>query len=69
MRLVYDCTLRKVGCVLLQATLGGDPELAKQIPNKDWLLAPTPDLTCYNITEEQFAQLVAMHGGIDMRRK
>jgi hypothetical protein len=61
MRLAYDVKKRKVGCVLLQAVMGGDPDIAKRIDNKHWLLAPTPDLKVYEISPAQVEQLVAMH--------
>jgi hypothetical protein len=64
MRVVYDIKLRKVGCVLLQAAMGGDPEIAKRIPNEDWLINTTPDLRLYNITPEEVEQLVRMHNGL-----
>lgn len=57
MKLCFDTTLMRPGCVLLAAALGADTELAKQFDPSTWLLAPTPDLRVYNITEEQFAEL------------
>jgi hypothetical protein len=62
--LAYDLKLKKVGCVLLQATMGGDSQLAARIPNEDWLLGPTPDLQVYRLTDEQAEQLVKMHKGL-----
>jgi hypothetical protein len=62
-RIAYDCTRRKVGCVLLQVGLGGT------LPNElffryfsdgnSWLVAPTPDLMVYPITEAQLPLLAA----------
>lgn len=60
-RLAYDLSQGKVGCVLLQAAMGGDARIASRIDTKDWLLAPTPNLRVYAMTDEQVEQLVAMH--------
>lgn len=61
--IAYDCERRKVGCVLLQVAFGGTVPTAlfyDYFSNSDsWLLAPTPDLKCYPITEEQLAILAA----------
>lgn len=59
--LAYDIQRRKVGCVLLQAAMGGDSALAKRIPTEDWLTAPTPDLQVYRLTDEEAEKLVVMH--------
>ncbi len=45
MMIVYDCTQKQPGCVLLQATMGGTvPDFDMLFPSETWLLAPTPDL-------------------------
>jgi hypothetical protein len=62
--LAYDISQRKVGCVLLQVVMGGDPNLAKRIPNEYWLTSPTPGLTVYRLTEDEAEQLVRYHGGL-----
>jgi hypothetical protein len=58
MKLCFDIKEMRPGCVLLAAAMGGDTELAKQFHSETWLLAPTPDLKVYNITEEQFKALL-----------
>jgi hypothetical protein len=62
MLLCYDIKLMRPGCVLLAAAMGGDPDLAKKFPSETWLLAPTPDLKVYNITEAEFDSLLAKVG-------
>jgi hypothetical protein len=61
--LLYDATLKKVGCVLLQAVYGGDGAIAQRIDNDDWFLAPTKDMRLYRLTRAQADQLVAFHDG------
>lgn len=56
-RLLYDMKLMRPACVLLQAVAGGsvggfDLELLGE-----WLVAPTPDMKMYEITDEQLEQL------------
>lgn len=63
--LAYDIDQRKVGCVLLQVALGGDPDIAKRIPSEDWLVHMTPGLKVYRLTDAQVEQLVKMHKGFD----
>lgn len=65
-RLAYDLTLKKVGCVLLQAVYGGDSRIAHRIGNEHWLFAPTADLRVYELTDDQVEQLVKMHNGRDL---
>jgi hypothetical protein len=61
-RIAYDCDLRKVGCVLLQAALGGtvpNDLFHRYFSPESWLLAPTPNLKCYPVTEAQLSILAA----------
>jgi hypothetical protein len=62
--LAYDIKERKVGCVLLQAAMGGDSALANRIPNEYWLINPTPGLQVYRLTDDEAEQLVRYHGGL-----
>jgi len=61
--IAYDCERRKVGCVLLQVALGGTVPSTLFYDhfgdNNSWLLAPTPDLKLYPITEKQLPMLAA----------
>lgn len=59
--LAYDCTLKKVGCVLLQAVLGGDGRLAMELGSENWLFAQTADLKVYRLSQEDAEDLVAFH--------
>lgn len=60
MKIAFDADLRRPGCVLLQAALGGTPELASHFPTESWLVAPTPGLRLYEVTEDQLEILVQM---------
>lgn len=60
MKIAYDAALKKPGCVLLQAVMGGTVPPSKFhecFDAADWLLAPTPDLRVYEVTEEQLRKL------------
>lgn len=59
--IAYDLKQRKIGCVLLQAVMGGDPVVAQKIPNEDWIFTPSPNLKLYRITGVQAEELVAYH--------
>ena len=58
--IAYDCDLRRPGCVILQAALGGSTEAAKRFPSETWLVAPTKGLKLYPVTSEQLDKLVEM---------
>ena len=58
--IVYDAKLKRPGCVLLQASYGCSSGLAHKFPLDSWLVAPTPDLKKYQVTEEQLEKLVAI---------
>lgn len=64
MKIAYDTKLKRPGCVLLQAALGGSP-IAHHFPTDSWLLAPTPDMKLYEITTDQLIQLI----GISEKKK
>lgn len=57
-RVVYDPVLKRPGCVLLAAALGGDYHTANRFRTEDWLLAPTPDMGVFVVTADQLNQLV-----------
>jgi hypothetical protein len=59
--LVYDLKLRRPACALLQAALGGSGGVAGQFPTEHWLLAPTPDLKPYEISDEQLKEVIQYH--------
>lgn len=58
MKIVFDIGLMRPACVLVQAALGGDPEVAHRFPLNSWLLAPTDGMKVYELTEEQIPILV-----------
>jgi hypothetical protein len=58
--IAFDCDLRRPGCVLLQAGMGGDTRFIHLFPTETWLLAPTPGLRLYPVNEDQIQQLVDM---------
>lgn len=55
--LVFDPTLNKVGCVLLQAALGGTRGLCYLFDTEDWFLAPTENMKMYQGTREEWEQV------------
>lgn len=58
---MYDCDLKRPGCVLLQAAYEGTPSLAHMFPTESWLLAPTPGLKKYRIaTRDQLNKLIEL---------
>jgi hypothetical protein len=60
--IVYDVDERRPGCVLLQAALGGTvppSRFGELFDAADWLLAPTPGMKLYRVTEEQLAYVAA----------
>jgi len=46
--------------VLLQAAMGADSDLAHRFPSESWLVAPTPDMTVREVTEDQLEILIEM---------
>jgi len=60
MRIAFDIKLMRPGCVLLQAVLRCNSQLAHRFPTKSWLLTPTPDLRVYEASDEQIEHLVEM---------
>lgn len=58
MLLAYDMKQKKVGCVLLQATLGGSSVAAQMFDTEDWLLAPTPDLKLYDLPDDRLEEVI-----------
>jgi hypothetical protein len=62
-RLLYDVTLMRPGCVLLQAMAGGTVDGLTLQCIGEWLLAPTPDMKLYTATDELLDMLVEHHKG------
>ena len=69
LRVVFDTKLMKVGCVLLQAMMGGlsTDELHRHFDPKHWFVTPTPDMALYAISQEELKLLGQtvrrLHGG------
>lgn len=59
--LVYDMKLKRPGCALLQAALGGTGGMANQFPTEHWLLVPTPDMKTYKISDEELRDVIQYH--------
>lgn len=60
MKIVFDPTLMRPGCALLQATLGALwTDLAFHFPPHSWLTFPTPGMGVYEVTPDQLAKLSA----------
>lgn len=58
MKVLYDTELLRPGCVLLQAAYGCPLEAAHAFDSRDWLVAPTPAMRVYEVTDEQLPLLV-----------
>lgn len=59
-RVLYDMKLRRPACVLLQAMAGGTLDGWNLQLLGDWLVAPTPDMKIYTLTDEQLESLKAI---------
>ena len=59
--LVYDLKLKRPGCALLQAAMGGSPGVASSFPSEHWLISLTPDLKAYKISTEELADVIKYH--------
>lgn len=60
LKAVYDPVEGKIGCVLLQAAMSGDPAVAKMFPNEDWVLHPVPGLQRMEATRGQWKWLASL---------
>lgn len=56
--IAYDMKLKRPGCVLLQAVMGGTKGVADSFPAELWLTALTPDLKLYTLTRGQLKDAV-----------
>jgi hypothetical protein len=62
-RIAFDVSLRRPGCVLVQAALGASvpgPLFQRLFPHETWLLSPTDGMKVYPVTDDQLAQLSRM---------
>ena len=59
--LVYDITLKRPGCALLQAAMGGTPGIAGSFPSEHWLTSLTPDLKAYKLSTEELKGVIQYH--------
>lgn len=61
MDIVFDPVLRRPGCVILQAAMGGNvPDFTSRFPAETWLTSPTPDMGCFPVNEPQLYRLIEM---------
>jgi hypothetical protein len=63
MRVVFDIKAKRPGCALLQAMYGGDVPsqlFGIKFPVETWILAPTPSLAIYEVTEDELDQLAEL---------
>jgi hypothetical protein len=58
MKLVYDIKLKRPGCALIQAVMGGDRGIANHFKSEHWLINPTPDLKLYETTPEELKTVI-----------
>lgn len=58
---MFDCELRRPGCVLIQAAFGVNPAIAHEFPEETWLVSPTANMARYKIDSDyQLDKLVRM---------
>lgn len=62
-RVLYDVTLMRPGCVLLQAMVGGTVDGLTLQSIGEWLTAPTPDMKLYTASDETLDMMVEFHFG------
>lgn len=55
----FDLKLRRPGCAIVQAALGGFIPAADRFHVESWLLYPTPDMKLYDVPLDEFERLVA----------
>jgi hypothetical protein len=60
LKIAYDCELKRPGCVILQAAMGGSSVAARMFPAESWLVSPTDNLHVYPVTRGQLKALVKM---------
>jgi hypothetical protein len=64
LKIAYDPSLKRPGCVLLQGALGGNiPDFPLLFPPDTWLLAPTPGMALYPVSPQQLDYLVQLANG------
>jgi hypothetical protein len=58
-RIMFDAKLKRPGCVLLQAAIGGEfgARFHRLFPTESWLTKPTPDMRVYLATDEELEKL------------
>lgn len=49
MNVLYDLSIMKIGCPILQAALGGSREIANLFPAEYWFIEPTAQMRLYPI--------------------
>jgi hypothetical protein len=60
-KLVYDLSLKRPACAILQAVFGGDQGIAGSFPSEHWLTAPTPGMKAYQISNEELGKVIEYH--------
>lgn len=58
--LAFDMERMKVGCVIIQAALGGDREAAMKFPNEAWAVDGIAAMRMVALTDEQLEKAIAM---------
>jgi hypothetical protein len=59
-KIAFDPVLQRPACVLVAAAFGADTALCHRFPLDSWLLAPTPTMGAFHVTEDQMAYLVRL---------
>jgi hypothetical protein len=57
-RLAFDLKLKRPGCVLVAAALGGNTTILRRFDTSSLLLSPTKDMRVYRIKGYQLKQVI-----------
>jgi len=59
--LVYDLSLKRPACAILQAVFGGDQGIAGEFPSEHRLTAPTSGMKVYQISNFELEKVIQYH--------
>jgi hypothetical protein len=59
-KIAFDPDLMKVGCVVVQAGVGGDSIVCNVFETRHWITHPSEGMKGYTMTGEQIERLAAM---------
>jgi len=69
LKIVFDVSLMRPGCAILQVLKGGTPGIANSFPSESWLITPTENMKLYNISQDELKILVNRVAARQIHRK